>query len=257
MISVKKVSLQDINTMRIEHLKSLPESQDLFLELQIRHADAVEFAYSGNTVGYAILKGREMLEFFIQSTFQSDVCLKFPEIVKSCCVGTILVQSFDQVLLSCCSRIYPYHEVGILYRDYTQVTIPKNPDISFRPATIHDLPYLLMQEDEVFEPNDMISGSIEKNEIILCLNSKEIVGSGFITRIHPLWEYYDIGVWVVPAFRRLGYGTQILSRLKETCIKKSWVPVCGCGIENHSSKLTLKKNGFISNHRLFGFDVTE
>lgn len=257
MISVKEVSFQEIETLRIDHLSSLPEFQDLFLELQISCADLVVISHTGTSIGYAVMKGSVMLEFFVKSTSRSDICIHFSEIVKTCCVKRILVQSFDKVLITCSSRLYSYHEVGLLYRDFTQATIPKDPDISFRLANLHDLPFLMMQEDEVFDPKDMIPGAIEKNQIILCLNDEKIVGCGFITRIHPLWEYYDIGVWVVPTFRMHGYGAQIISRLKETCVNNRWIPVCGCGVENSGSQRTLEKNGFISNHRLLAFDVTE
>jgi len=256
MISVNRATLQEIETMRITRLSSLPEFQDLYLELQIPYAELVMLSHAGTSVGYVVMKGSMMLEFFVKDTSQSDVCLHFSEIVKTCGVENILVQSFDQVLIKCCSRFYSHQEVGLLYRDFTQVAIPKDPDISFRLATLHDLPFLLMQEDGVFEPKGMISGAIEKSEIILCMSSEKIVGCGFITRIHPLWAYYDIGVWVIPTFRMHGYATQIISTLVETCVNNHWIPICGCGVENLGSQRTLEKNGFISNHRLLAFDVT-
>ncbi|WP_319579409.1 GNAT family N-acetyltransferase [uncultured Methanospirillum sp.] len=255
MISVNGATLQEIETMRITHLSSLPEFQDLYLELQIPHADAVILSHCGTIIGYAITKGGVMLEFFVKETFGSDINFHFPEIVKTCNVERILVQSFDQVLMKCCSRMNSYHEVGLIYRDFTQVTIPGDPDLSFRLATLQDLPFLQMQEDEVFEPKDMISTAIEKSEIVLCLNGEMILGCGFITRIHPLWAYYDIGVWVSPEFRLRGYAARILSWLKETCVNNCWIPVCGCGVENIGSQRTIEKNGFISNHRLLSFDV--
>lgn len=255
MISVRETTLQDIEVMRMEHIRSLPEFQDLFLELQIPYADVMELSYNGNSIGYTIIKGRVMLEFFILGRFQSNLCVHFPSIVKTCGIDTILVQSYDRLLMMCCSRLYPYQVVGLLYRDFNRLEIPKNVEISFRSATLSDLPFLLMQEDEVFEPKDRLPVSLENGEIIICLNGEKIVGCGFITRIHPLWNYYDVGVWVNPTSRMHGYGTQIICRLTETCDNNCWIPICGCGIENPGSRRILEKNGFNSNHHLLAFEV--
>jgi len=257
MISNNETTLQNIDALRIEHLSSLPEFQDLFLELQIPHAKVVELFHNGTCIGYAIIKERVMLEFSVVSSFQSEICRHFSEIIKICDVDTILVKSFDRVLMACCSRLYSYREIGLLYRDFTQIKSPKTPELSFRPAVLRDLPFLLMQEDEVFEPKDMLSGSLEKGEIILCLNGEKIVGCGFLTRIHPRWEYHDIGVFVVPEFRMQGFGTQIISYLIDICTNNNWIPVCGCGIDNYGSQRTLEKCGFVSRHRLLSFAVTK
>lgn len=256
MISVNETTLQDIDALRMEHFSSLPKFQDIFLELQIPHSNGVELSHDGNSIGYAIMKGSVMLEFFVNNKFQSDICLHFPAIVKTCGVETILVQSFDKVLMTCCSWWYSGQVIGFLYRDFTRLPIPKNPDIAFRAATSLDLPYLLMQEDEVFEPKDRLPVSLEKGEIILCLKGKNVVGCGFITRIHPQCDYYDVGVWVVPTLRRHGYGTGIISWLTEICNNNCWTPVCGCGVDNFGSQRTLEKNGFMSHHQLLAFNMT-
>jgi GNAT superfamily N-acetyltransferase len=256
MIFIKETTLLDIDVMRMEHLRSLPEFQDLFLELQIPHARVVEISQTGNRIGYVIVKGRVMLEFFVIHHFQSDICKHFFEIVKICGVDTILVQSFDRVLMACCSRLYSSHVIGLLYRDFTRLTTPENPDISFRPANQKDLPFLMMHEDGVFEPKDRLPVSLEKGEIIIFLTGETIIGCGFITRIHLQWDYYDLGVWVVPAFRGHGYGTRIISRLTVICDNNGWIPVCGCGVDNLGSQRVLEKNGFKCHYQLLEFNVT-
>lgn len=46
MISVTQTTLKDITALRNEHLCSLPEFQDLFLELQIPHAKVMLISYT-------------------------------------------------------------------------------------------------------------------------------------------------------------------------------------------------------------------
>lgn len=256
MISIRETPLREIGMMREDHLNSLTQVQDLFLELQIPGSRVVEIAEDEVRIGYAILNGRVMLEFHLIGPSQSDLCRIVPEIVKACGVETILVQSFDEKLMACCSRLYPCQVTGLLYRDRFPEKRPQNPEVSYRPATPYDLPFLLDQEDEVFEPKSLIPSAVSEGGIILCIRDRQYVGCGFITRIHPLRKYRDVGVWVAPAYRDQGYGTGIISRLTEICDEHGWIPVCGCGMDNHGSRRVLEKNGFVSHHRLCVCDVT-
>ena len=255
MISVREGALREIEAMREAHLHSLLQVQDLYLELQIPDARVVEISVEGTQIGYAILNGRVMLELSLTDRFQSDLCNIVPEIVKSCRVETILVQSFDEGLLACCSRRYRCQVIGLLYRDRVRIRNPQKPGVSFRTACPDDLPFLLMQEDEVFEPKDRNPSAVSEGGIILCIEGGECVGCGFITRIHPLWDCRDVGIWVAPAYRKKGYGTGIISRLTEICEEYGWTPVCGCGVDNHGSRRVLEKNGYISHHQLIACDV--
>jgi RimJ/RimL family protein N-acetyltransferase len=118
-----------------------------------------------------------------------------------------------------------------------------------------DLPYLLRQNDEVFEPKHLLGSFIKNKGISLFEKDKIIAGCGFLTQIHSKYNYYDIGVWVNPEFRNRGYATQIVSYLKDYCLKNNVLPVCGCSAENIASQKTLAKAGFISTHELIEFTI--
>ncbi len=255
MISVSETTLRDIEAMRGEHLHSLLQVQDLYLEQQIPDAKFLEISLDGTRIGYAIMNEAVMLELHLTDRYQSDLCMHLPAIVKACRGETILVQSFDEGLMACCSRLYPCQVAGLLYRDRIKNRIPQKPGVSYRPAGPDDLAFLLMQEDEVFEPRGLIPSAVSEGGIILCIKDGTCVGCGFITRIHPLREFRDVGVWVAPAYRNQGYGTGILSQAIEICDENRWIPICGCGVDNHGSQKVLEKNGFISHHRLIACDV--
>jgi len=76
-----------------------------------------------------------------------------------------------------------------------------------------------------------------------------------LIRVHADWDYYDIGMWVHPNFRKLGIATVIVSWLKDKYLKNNWKPICGCAIDITGSQKTLEKNGFVSKYKLIEFNV--
>jgi RimJ/RimL family protein N-acetyltransferase len=128
--------------------------------------------------------------------------------------------------------------------------------LSFRYAILADLPYLNQQEDEVFEPKELLEDNIKNNEVIICERDNVVIGCGFITQVVSGFKYYDLGVWVNPDCRRKGYAVQIMIYLKSFCFKNVWIPICGCSADNIASQRMLSKVGFISNHKLLEFCIT-
>jgi len=57
--------------------------------------------------------------------------------------------------------------------------------------------------------------------------------------------------------RNKGVGTYIISKLKEHCVSNDLVPVCGCCYYNYTSKKTLEKAEFITNHRIVRFEFQD
>ncbi|NJK87861.1 MAG: GNAT family N-acetyltransferase [Bacteroidales bacterium] len=146
--------------------------------------------------------------------------------------------------------------IGKLYRDYTAIETTLKSEITASFARHADLPFLTSIDDEVFEPKELIKKFVKGKSILIFRISHHIIGCGFITKIHPEYSYYDLGVWVHPRHRLQGYAIHILSYLKTLCIKKKGIPVCGCDINNTGSQKALHKAGFSSHHVLFEFSVS-
>jgi len=72
----------------------------------------------------------------------------------------------------------------------------------------------------------------------------------YLERLAEASDYYDIGMWVNPRFRKKGIATGIISGLKRICLQNHRIPVCGCLYDNLGSKRTLEKNGFVSKYRI-------
>jgi ribosomal protein S18 acetylase RimI-like enzyme len=251
-----KQELNIIEPLRVEYLGSLPLFQDIFLEFSVAFANCYLIQLEDETIGYTIVSDENiMLEYFILDDHAAGALAFFNQTIKALNIKSIYCKSFDFQLLDCCiSNGYPYQLIGCLYRDFADKGLPVSNNLSFRFANISDLPFLNNQDDEVFEPKELLPQFVENKAIIMLENTgKEIMGCGFITRINPSFNYFDLGVWVSPGHRTKGYATQIMLHMKALCEKNKDVPVCGCDINNTASQRMLKKIGFISKHKIIEF----
>lgn len=207
----------------------------------------------------------------------------FKKILSECKIEQILCKSFDMQLMNCCNANRLPHTVqGILYREFSApLSSPENnshitasthltdnsrladnfvannfldsANAVMRYAQIGDLPFLISQDDEVFEPKEHLEVNVNRKEIIICEKNSLIVGCGFLTRIAEDFDYFDLGVWVNPDHRRKGYAVWIMQYMRSLCLNSGWVPICGCSAENHASQKMLSKIGYVCNHKLLEF----
>lgn len=252
-----KTNIEEINLYRIDYLKSLPVFQDIFLEFLIRDSISFKILNCNATIGYMIISpDKILLELYVQDQFIHLFREHFGEAIEKLEIRRIYCKSFDHFLLDLCiSKHYQYQLIGCLYRDYFDNEINISNDLSIRYANESDLPFLLQQDDEVFEPKELLVFFVKNNQVLVFEKKQATVGCGFITQVHQMWNCYDLGVWVHPDFRRKGYATQIISYLKKTCLNIHGIPVCGCDIKNIASQKTLLKAGFISKHKLIEFTI--
>ncbi|PKO95661.1 MAG: hypothetical protein CVU12_09025 [Bacteroidetes bacterium HGW-Bacteroidetes-7] len=256
-VAFNKVEYREIEALRMEYLNSLVEFQDLYLEFLIKESEYFIFSLD-KTIGYAIVApDSTLVEFFIVKEFANKGGECFNDLLNRQKITQILCKSFDYKLLKCClQNQFTYSVQGFLYRDLTDRGIQPSAGLSFRYAILADLPYLNQQEDEVFEPKELLEDNIKNNEVIICERDNVVIGCGFITQVVSGFKYYDLGVWVNPDCRRKGYAVQIMIYLKSFCFKNVWIPICGCSADNIASQRMLSKVGFISNHKLLEFCIT-
>jgi RimJ/RimL family protein N-acetyltransferase len=255
MIQIIKASLNDISPLRINYLNSLSEFQELYLELFINDSNIYQIHFNGIFIGYAIVTIDNILvEFYINDRFVSISSDVFETIVTDLSIQTIYCKSFDSLLLNCCLiKSYQYKLKGNLFRDYFDTDKISTNDLTIRFAGIKDYPFLLQQEGELYETPEELERFVNGNNIIMFQKDGQLLGCGYLIRVHANYNYYDIGMWVNPGYRKQGIATLIISYLKETCLTNNWKPICGCAIENIASRKTLEKNGFVSKHKLIEF----
>jgi RimJ/RimL family protein N-acetyltransferase len=219
-------------------------------------SDCYHILVDNQMAGYVIeSEENSLIEFFVSNNFSKQRVTIFNQVVKMVEVKRIYCQSYDAQLLDCClTNELPYKVVGCLFRDFVDNGLTQKPELSFRFATKSDLPFFQQQDDEVFEPQELLEKSVQNKEIVVLQDTdSSIIGCGFITRIHKDFTYFDLGVWVSPEHREKGFATQIMLYLKGLCNANGWEAICGCDIKNTASQNMLRKLGFISNYKLLEF----
>ncbi len=256
MLIILKINPESVEQLRVQYLKSLPEFQDIILEFLIEDSNYYSINQNNEVVGYVIVSTENILiEFYLQSSESLNRIEIFQQILKELSIKSVLCKSFDYALMKCClQQSLHYKLMGHLYRNlYPGVEEQLDAKLESRFADYSDLPFLESQEDKVFEPKCRLSEFIESKGILMYSRNEKIVGCGFLTCVHPEFNYYDIGVWTNPDYRKQGIATQIILHLKDTCLENEKIPICGCANGNIASQKTLEKCGFSSRHKLIEF----
>ena len=262
-MEIIKTSFDILKPLREKYFKSLPEFQELYIELMISDADCFLVKEENNTVsGYAIrTKERVLIEFYLIDNYIPHCLAYFDQIITNLSITNIYCKSFDSLLLSCCMlKSYSYTLLGVLYRDFFDKGILKNPDIIMTQANHASVEMILAQDDsirELFETENQLRIFIDVEGVFLFSMSTNLVGCGTILKTNQYWNFCDLGVWVHPKFRKTGIGTQILINLRAYSLENGMKPTCGCAIDNIASQKTLEKSGFISKHKLIDFKVNK
>lgn len=255
MYYILKTQPESISKLRVHYLKSLPEFQDIILEFLIEDSNYYSINENNEVVGYVIVSPENiLLEFYLQRPKSQSRIEIFKDILEELSIASVFCKSFDYALMKCCLEQSLHYKLrGLLYRNMYPGIEQLDSKINSRFADDSDLPFLKSQEDEVFEPKGRLSEFIKSKSILMYSKNEEIVGCGFLTCIHPEFEYYDIGVWTKPEYRNQGIATQIILHLRDTCMEEGKIPICGCASGNIASQKTLEKCGFSSKHKLIEF----
>ncbi len=253
---IKAASAAAIAPWRDFNLNSLPEAQELYLEMLIDKAACYIVHVYNKPSGYFFLgNDGALLEYFIIPEYIDLVDRIFQEIVRAFAVQTALCKSFDYTLLSCCIAVQKsVKAIGIHFRERREKPLPPlNPAVQIRFAKPADEHKIAQMNEEVFEEDEQISDYIKTQRILVFTIKDTILGFGIFARVIPGRPEFDIGMLVDKPFRKQGYGSYIIHYLAEYCRKNGWRGICGCAIDNIASRKSLEKAGFIARYRLLEF----
>ena len=255
---IEKTTIDRINKYRTDYLSSLPEFQELFIELMICNSDFYIFQSENREIGYAISNNDGVLiEFYVLDKYILDSNEIFGQVLKDLSITDIYCKSFDSLLLSnCLLMTLPYSIIGLLYRDYFEPLIIKDSTIKMKKADHLSVELLLGQDEsikELFETEQQLIDFVKNENVFEFYKNEEFVGCGMVIRTHPDWSFCDLGVWVNPSKRGNAIGSQIILNLREYSIKNNLKPSCGCAIENQASQKTIEKSGFVSRYKMINF----
>lgn len=259
---IEKTTIDKIKKYRTDYLNSLPEFQELFIEIMINNSDYYLLQFDNKEIGYAIINNDGILiEFYLIDKFIPKSRGFFSQILKDLSITDIYCKSFDSLLLSNCLLCsFSYSVLGVMYRDYVEPTIKKDLEIKMEKASLSSVGLLLRQDDsikELFETEQQLIDFIKNENVFEFYKNEEFVGCGMVIRTHPDWSFCDLGVWINPSKRGNSFGSQILLNLREFAINSNMKPSCGCAIENLASQKTIEKSGYVSRYKLIYFKTNK
>jgi GNAT superfamily N-acetyltransferase len=250
------ILLKDLTNLRTQYLDSCPEPQELYLELKVHGSRAFVIEAEGEQAGYLLI-GLDgvLLEYFVVPAYIRNAEAWFREILQRCSIQKALCKSFDHTLLACClDRQISVRVEGILCREWVDRPHPKREDLlAVRTAGPEDVQQIIAINEEVFDHPDQVRDYVQNERVLMFEDASALIGFGLFSRVIPGRPEFDIGMLVVPAFRRLGYGSAIIRYMADFCRKQGWRPICGCDATNAGSLRCLQNAGFIARHRLLEF----
>lgn len=251
-------SLNCLSGLRNHYLDNLIEPQELYLELKIKSSKFYIIKSGDIQIGYFLLDSDNTLwEYYIIHDYINNNDDILGKAIEKFSISKALCKSFDHDYLSCCVKYQKAVKIiGIHFREYNRKQIePNDKDIIIRFPVMEDEKTIIDINEEVFESNDEVSDYIVNKKMFIFEKDKEILGFGIFSRVIKDRPDFDIGMLVTKKYRRLGYGSLIISYLADYCLRNNWRPICGCAIENEASRRCLEKAGFTAGYRLLEFTL--
>lgn len=257
-MKIVKTSIDKIKEYRADYLNSLPEFQELFLELLLNDSDCYLIYLYDEKIGYVIVNAdNTLIEFYVAKRYIPNSSKILGQVIEDLSISEIYCKSFDSLLLSnCLLNSFTYSVVGVLYRDYVEPLVIPDSEIEMIKANLSSIELLINQDasiKELFETEDQLMSFIKYENVFEFYKNGEFVGCGMTIRTNSDWDYCDLGVWVNPLKRGKSIGSQIILKLREFAIKNKMKPSCGCAIENFASQRIIEKSGFVSRYTMISF----
>jgi GNAT superfamily N-acetyltransferase len=256
-IQFEPTGLAILKKLREDYFTVIKLPQELFIEWTIAKGTCYKILSGRRFIGYFILsKNNYLVEFHLLGKYAMESEDVFTQILDEFSVKKAYCKSFDPMLLTCCHTFCKTSRVkGTLFRAYSGTTISHwGKELRVITAAAIHIHFLLQFESGLYENPEELKYMVTNKMVRLFWKGEALIGCGFLVKILPGKNFYDIGMWTNPDYRNRGYGTKIIAWLKNYCLKNSLTPVCGCAADNRASRKTLEKNGFISRHCLIEFD---
>ena len=259
-MKIVKTTFGKIKRYRKDYLNSLPEFQELFIELMINNSDFYFLKIDDKNVGYTIKNCDGILiEYYIIKGYISNSNDFLRQVLKELSITKIYCKSFDFHLFNnCLLNSFTYKVIGVLYRDYEKLLVAQDTEIIMKKSTLSSINFLLNQDNsikELFETEQQLTEFITKDSVFEFYKNNEFIGCGMVLQTNPDWNFCDLGVWVHPTKRGNRIGSQIILKLRTYAIKNGMKPSCGCAIDNISSQKAIERSGFVSKYKLIEFST--
>jgi GNAT superfamily N-acetyltransferase len=239
--------------LRELYFRSLPEPQVHYLEQRVAAARAFHVLDpAGAVTGYAAIHDGSVVEFFALEALLPSLGEVFYAASARGGATSAVVKSYDALaLVAATARPGRVAAVGVNCTTWSEERFDPPQGFTPRAGNASDADFLRAIGPGLFETPDEIPRHLDAGEITVYELDGKPAGCGVLTPVRDGADVFDIGVGVLPLWRRKGLGEHIVRHLKMRCLRELHVrPVCGCAVENIASRRTLEKAGFLTRHRL-------
>lgn len=257
MIAFKSLPLASLSELRKLYLTSLRYPQELHCEWLVAKGKSYGIEVDGEEVGYFVCSDEgQLVEFYLLDKVIRAKEEIFGEMLKGYHIKSAFCKSFDDILMSCCHAFCRNSKIGgYLFRFFSEeIVAPLHDGVTVRKAKEIDIPLLLTHDSDLYESPEELDYTVSNRMILMYEKEGVLLGCGYLIRILPEKNIFDVGMWVNPAFRKQGYAVMIISHLKETCLKAGYTPIAGCAADNMASRKTLERCGFMTKHCAIVFE---
>ena len=100
-MKIVKTSIDKIKEYRADYLNSLPEFQELFLELLLNDSDCYLIYLYDEKIGYVIVnEDNTLIEFYVAKRYIPSSNKILGQVIEDLSISEIYCKSFDSLLLS-------------------------------------------------------------------------------------------------------------------------------------------------------------
>lgn len=245
-----------IDSMKEEYAATLSGPLEPYIEEQISYGGtAREILCDGEPAGYCVISGKKvLLQFYVRPDRMACAEEAFAHLVSHSLIDKALVLTRDPLCLSLALDLKKSVTVRChLFSDEGDIpaSSPAFAGTSFRAAGVGDIPAIRAACGDFHDfLHYTLEGSIERGEIFVLYSGTEVLGTGVISGQDSQPPYVDIGMCVNEHRRKQGVGTHIVTKLREHCRARGWIPGASCQSANTASKKTLEKAGMASRDRV-------
>lgn len=194
--------------------------------------------------GYCIIHKQTLMQY-VQVPFDKTC---FENMISTFHITSAHVCSYERDYLNHVESYFSHSKrIAYFYKNHKEVEIRNPLHIQEKLAGLDDL-LLTVKNSEGPEEwlLEYLKDLIDRESLYVYFIGETLVGTGEVRTSDSV--YANIGMTVVPNYRRQYIGSYILNQVKKRAIERGYQPICGTDVSNIASQKTIENCGFIKKY---------
>ena len=242
--------------LKKHYLESLLEAPDGMWESFRNNGQNIGFCIEDQIVGYGTLnENNQLINFYVLKRLQNRAVEILRKFIARKRITQGFVSTVNPIYLSTALKALKKKKTHtFLFRELNDTDLQTRNE-AVKVAYKEDIDDLVgFYSQSIGAPRDWLleytKGLIKKKALFYIGNKDSIIGVFEVRKNNQNSAFADIGMVVLPDFRRMGYGTFLLNEAKKMSIDLGLQPICSCEKSNSGSLKSIRKVGFVSNHEI-------